>query len=49
MATLTVWRSGDTVMLKGKKRRDTVLIVLADDTVEENKIRINKGELFVIL
>lgn len=27
---------------QGKKRRDTVCIVLADDTVEETKIRINK-------
>eukprot|EP00158_Paraphelidium_tribonemae_P008836 Partr_v1_DN28702_c2_g2_i2_m62192 putative Ribosome biogenesis ATPase len=34
--------SGDTVLLKGKKRRDTVLIALADDAVEENKIRLNK-------
>lgn len=29
-------------MLQGKKRKDTVCIVLADDTVEESKIRINK-------
>jgi len=28
--------------LKGKKRHDTVCIVLADDTCEEAKIRINK-------
>lgn len=28
--------------MKGKKRRDTVLIVLADDEVEPTKIRINK-------
>ncbi|RUS33040.1 Aaa Atpase P97VCP ND1 in complex WITH P47 C, partial [Jimgerdemannia flammicorona] len=28
---------GDTVLIKGKKRRDTVLIVLADDSVEDNK------------
>jgi transitional endoplasmic reticulum ATPase len=34
---------GDTVLLKGKKRRDTVLIVLADDAVEETKIRVNRG------
>ncbi len=27
---------------QGKKRRDTVCIVLSDDTVEEAKIRINK-------
>eukprot|EP00775_Hariotina_reticulata_P003458 gene3458-3729_t len=33
---------GDTVLLKGKKRKDTVCIVLSDDTVDESKIRINK-------
>lgn len=33
---------GDAVLLKGKKRRDTVCIVLHDDTVEETKIRMNK-------
>jgi transitional endoplasmic reticulum ATPase len=33
---------GDAVLLKGKKRRDTVCIVLHDDTVEESKIRMNK-------
>jgi hypothetical protein len=27
---------------QGKKRRDTVCIVLSDETVDENKIRINK-------
>ncbi len=32
----------DTVLLKGKMRRDTVLIVLADDAIENSKIRINK-------
>ena len=35
--------SGDTVMLKGKKRTDTVLIALADDACEDTKIRLNKG------
>ncbi len=29
-------------MRQGKKRKDTVCIVLADDSVEEAKIRINK-------
>jgi transitional endoplasmic reticulum ATPase len=29
-------------LLQGKKRKDTVCIVLSDDTVEEAKIRINK-------
>ncbi len=28
--------------MKGKKRRDTVCIVLHDDTCEEGKIRMNK-------
>mmetsp|Transcript_11456 Transcript_11456/g.34415 ORF Transcript_11456/g.34415 Transcript_11456/m.34415 type:complete len:837 (-) Transcript_11456:617-3127(-) len=41
MDTLQLFR-GDTVLLKGKKRKDTVCIVLSDDTVEESKIRINK-------
>ena len=41
METLELFR-GDTVLLKGKKRKDTVCIALADDTVEENKLRINK-------
>ena len=34
---------GDTVLIKGKKRKDTVLIMLADDTCEDTKIKINKG------
>ena len=33
---------GDTVLLKGKKRKDTVCIVLADENCEEGKIRMNK-------
>lgn len=33
---------GDTVLLKGKKRRDTVCIVLADDDCEDHKIRCNR-------
>ncbi|MEW5303782.1 MAG: hypothetical protein WDW36_006440 [Sanguina aurantia] len=41
MEKLQLFR-GDTVLLKGKKRRDTVCIVLSDDTVDENKIRMNK-------
>ncbi|KND01263.1 transitional endoplasmic reticulum ATPase [Spizellomyces punctatus DAOM BR117] len=41
MEQLNLFR-GDTVLLKGKKRKDTVLIVLADDNVEPSKIRINK-------
>ncbi|KAM1513811.1 hypothetical protein TB2_024915 [Malus domestica] len=34
--------SGDTVLIKGKKRRDTISVVVADDTCDEPKIRINK-------
>jgi len=41
METLQLFR-GDTVLLKGKKRRDTVCIVLADESCEEGKIRMNK-------
>ncbi|KAI0567001.1 transitional endoplasmic reticulum ATPase [Gracilaria domingensis] len=33
---------GDTVLLKGKKRRDTVCIVLADDECEDVRIRCNR-------
>lgn len=33
---------GDTVLLKGKKRRDTVCIVLADDECEDVKIHCNR-------
>lgn len=38
---------GDTVLVRGKKRRDTVLIVLADDTCEDTKVRVNKGKIRV--
>jgi transitional endoplasmic reticulum ATPase len=41
MEKLQLFR-GDTVLLKGKKRKDTVCIVLTDDTVEETKVRMNK-------
>lgn len=34
--------NGDTVLIKGKKRRDTICIVVSDDTCEEAKIRLNK-------
>nr|WCZ58301.1 cell division control protein 48 [Paratrimastix eleionoma] len=33
---------GDSVLIKGKKRHDTVCIVLDDPTCEEGKIRMNK-------
>eukprot|EP00735_Rhodelphis_limneticus_P013894 TRINITY_DN7856_c0_g1::TRINITY_DN7856_c0_g1_i1::g.23808::m.23808 TRINITY_DN7856_c0_g1::TRINITY_DN7856_c0_g1_i1::g.23808 ORF type:complete len:803 (-),score=249.15,sp/P54774/CDC48_SOYBN/80.67/0.0,AAA/PF00004.24/1e-47,AAA/PF00004.24/1.5e-46,CDC48_N/PF02359.13/4.5e-23,AAA_22/PF13401.1/1.2e+03,AAA_22/PF13401.1/1.5e-05,AAA_22/PF13401.1/0.0031,RuvB_N/PF05496.7/1.2e-05,RuvB_N/PF05496.7/9.2e-06,AAA_16/PF13191.1/1.6e-05,AAA_16/PF13191.1/0.00044,AAA_17/PF13207.1/2.1e-05,AAA_17/PF13207.1/0.00078,AAA_33/PF1 len=41
MEQLQLFR-GDTVMIKGKKRKDTVCIVLADDDCEEPKIRMNR-------
>ncbi|KAG0288917.1 AAA ATPase cdc48 [Linnemannia gamsii] len=33
---------GDIVLIKGKKRRDTVLIALVDDSLEDSKVGINK-------
>ena len=33
---------GDTAMLKGKKRRETVCIVLPDDNVSNDKVLMNK-------
>jgi len=44
MEKLQLFR-GDTVLIKGKKRRDTVLIVLADDSCDDTKVKINKGRL----
>ncbi|KAJ3176905.1 AAA ATPase cdc48 [Gaertneriomyces sp. JEL0708] len=41
MDQLNLFR-GDTLLLKGKKRKDTVLIVLNDDNCEPAKIRLNK-------
>jgi transitional endoplasmic reticulum ATPase len=41
MERLQLFR-GDTVLIKGKKRRDTVCIVLHDETVDESKMRMNK-------
>ncbi|AQL09600.1 Cell division control protein 48 homolog D [Zea mays] len=41
MERLQLFR-GDTVLIKGKKRKDTVCIVLADETCEEPKVRMNK-------
>eukprot|EP01071_Lankesteria_metandrocarpae_P002032 Lankesteria_metandrocarpae@DN2036_c0_g1_i2.p2 len=41
MEELQLFR-GDTVLIKGKKRHDTVCIVLADNDLEAGKIRINK-------
>lgn len=33
---------GDTVLLKGKRRKETVCLVLSDDTVPQDKIRMNR-------
>lgn len=33
---------GDTVLLKGKRRKETVCIVLSDDTCPDEKIRMNR-------
>lgn len=41
MEELQLFR-GDTVLIKGKKGRDTVCIVLADDETEDVNIRMNK-------
>ncbi len=41
MEELQLFR-GDTVLLKGKRRKDTVCIVLADETCDVNKVRMNK-------
>eukprot|EP01118_Nematostelium_gracile_P001143 TRINITY_DN1117_c0_g1_i1.p1 TRINITY_DN1117_c0_g1~~TRINITY_DN1117_c0_g1_i1.p1 ORF type:complete len:803 (-),score=290.31 TRINITY_DN1117_c0_g1_i1:36-2444(-) len=41
MEKLQLFR-GDTVLVKGKRKRDTVCIVLHDDTIEESKVRMNK-------
>ena len=41
METLQLFR-GDTVLVKGKKRKDTVLIVLADDDLDDGSARINR-------
>nr|XP_043609546.1 cell division cycle protein 48 homolog [Erigeron canadensis] len=41
MEILKLFR-GDTILIKGKKRKDTICIALADKTCEEHKIRMNK-------
>ncbi|CAG9328776.1 unnamed protein product [Blepharisma stoltei] len=41
MNELNIMR-GDTVMIKGKRRKDTVLIALVDPELEDGKIRLNK-------
>lgn len=34
---------GDTVLLKGKRRKETVCIVLSDETCSDEKIRMNRN------
>eukprot|EP00158_Paraphelidium_tribonemae_P000145 Partr_v1_DN18158_c0_g1_i1_m24368 putative 26S protease regulatory subunit len=34
--------NGDAVLLRGKKRKDTVCIAMADETLEDNKVRMSK-------
>ena len=41
MDTLGLFR-GDTVLVRGKKRKDTVLIVLADEELDEGSVRLNR-------
>jgi transitional endoplasmic reticulum ATPase len=41
MEALGLFR-GDTVMVKGKKRKDTVLIVMIDDELDDGSARINR-------
>ena len=41
MDELNLFR-GDTVLLKGKKRKETTCIVLLDDTVPPEKVRMNR-------
>ncbi|KAI5291170.1 AAA ATPase cdc48, partial [Ascosphaera acerosa] len=41
METLGLFR-GDTVLVKGKMRRDTVLIVLPDDDLDDGSCRVNR-------
>ncbi|KAM7447082.1 hypothetical protein ABFA07_004723 [Porites harrisoni] len=41
MEELQLFR-GDTVLIKGKKRRDTVCIVLSDESVPDDRIRMNR-------
>ena len=48
MEELQLFR-GDTVLLKGKKGRDTVCIVLADDETDDVNIRMNKVSIHVFI
>lgn len=33
---------GDNILIKGKKRKETLVVVITDNQLEENKIRMNK-------
>lgn len=48
LETLGLFR-GDTIIVRGKKRKDTVLIVLMSEDVDEGKIQMNKGAHLPIL
>ncbi|OLY82516.1 Transitional endoplasmic reticulum ATPase [Smittium mucronatum] len=39
---------GDTILVKGKKRKDTVLIVLSDDNFVRNNLRVRLGDIVSI-
>lgn len=41
MEMLQLFR-GDTVFVRGKKRKDTILIVLVDDDLDDGSARINR-------
>lgn len=47
MAELELFR-GDTILLKGKKGKDTVCIVLSDDDTVDTNIRMNKVLKYLI-
>lgn len=45
---LSLFRS-DTVILKGKKRHETVAVVLTSEDCEDSKIKMNKGKAGAIV
>ena len=45
MEELQLFR-GDTVLLKGKKGKDTICIVLSNDETDDGNIRMNKVNVF---
>ena len=44
---LGLFRS-DTILLKGKKRRETVAVVLTSPECDDQKIRLNKGKPYIL-